>query len=89
MLDAFQKMLAWLAAMLTGATFRRGSARGHSQKLALSSPVTILFCTATGTKTAPATASAAKNEKWNLPSGRLHLTSEAEWRKQFSEGPAP
>jgi hypothetical protein len=54
MLDAFQKMLAWLAAMLTGATFRRGSARGYSQKLGLSSPVTILLRTATGMKTAPA-----------------------------------
>jgi hypothetical protein len=89
MLDAFQKMLAWLAAMLTGATFRRGSARGYSQKLGLSSPVTILLCTATGMKTAPATASAAKNEKWNLPSGRLHLSSGAEWRKKLSEGPPP
>jgi hypothetical protein len=89
MLDAFQKMLAWLAAMLAGATFRRGSARGHSQKLGLSSPVTILLCTATGTETAPATASAAKNEKWNLPSGRLHLSSGAEWRKKLSEGPPP
>ena len=44
-------------------------------KLVRSSPVTILFCTATDTESAPATASAVKHEKWNLPSGRLHLSS--------------
>jgi hypothetical protein len=54
---------AGIAAMLTGATFRRGSAPRAFTRLALDSPVTILFCTATGTETAPATASAAKYEK--------------------------
>jgi hypothetical protein len=63
MLDSLKKMLVWFAAMLTGATFRRGSAPGHSQELTLGSPVTILFCTATRMETAPATASAAKNKK--------------------------
>jgi hypothetical protein len=62
-LDALKKTLAWFAAMSTGATLPTRIGPRAFTKLARSSPVTILFCTATRTEAAPATASAAKNEK--------------------------
>ncbi len=87
MLDALQKMMAWFATMLTGATFLRGSARGHSQKLALSSPVTILLCTATGTETAPPQLQRRRTKNGIFQVDACIYRVEPNGEKQFSEGP--